>query len=340
MAELLPQSQLPMIRLGLIKPFLSTLDFPAGRVERVLGELDITRKMLDRDDMFVAAQTMYELVERLSEASEDTYAGVHVGEALNVLEWAPVAEAMAQANSFGDFLLRFAIAANRDATSVVYSLETRRERATFSERRASNFGIRPAHNDGFGVGYIGKIMLMAQGRTNFGDAVIAHVCDPSVIPPSYLGLRVASTNNLGFSLSFPASWLVSPLQPVMQETSDASLSRPGVPTSAIEAMARLLEPHLADPSLSTARVAELMGTSERTLARHLAVSGTTILRELTRLRMEAATRLLADTDATVQEIASQVGYVDPGTFSRAFRRWCDASPTSYRLREGRISPRA
>ena len=135
MAELLPQSQLPMVRLGLITPFMTTLDIPAGQVMKVLSELDIRREMLDRDDMFVAAQTMYELVERLCESSEDPYAGVHVGEALNVLEWAPVAEAMAPASSLGDFLLRFAIAANRDATSVIYSLETRRERATFAARR-------------------------------------------------------------------------------------------------------------------------------------------------------------------------------------------------------------
>ncbi|WOJ95562.1 helix-turn-helix transcriptional regulator [Congregibacter brevis] len=320
-------NQQPMVRLGLALPFLETLVYSAGEADRVLNQHKVSRDMLARDDVFVSAQTMYQLVEDLSVASKDPYAGVHVGAGLDVKSWPPVATALSDATSFGDFLLRFSIAVNRDATSVFNSLETRLERATFSELRINDYGVKPAHNDGFGIAYLSKILLTALGKSRFNGEVVAHVCDHTVIPVRYLGMRVAKTGTSGFSLSFPSAWLLSQIKP---SSADFVRSQSTAPKTVSESLARVIAPYLSDDSLTAVGVAKLMGMSERSLARHLANESTSIHSELTRLRMDTAETLIRTSDKPIATIANEVGYADTSTFTRAFRRCYGGAPTTYR----------
>jgi AraC-like DNA-binding protein len=52
---------------------------------------------------------------------------------------------------------------------------------------------------------------------------------------------------------------------------------------------------------------------------------------LQKLRIGRAKELLAETDASIQEIASQVGFEDPLYFSRRFKKEEGISPSQYRL---------
>ena len=47
-------------------------------------------------------------------------------------------------------------------------------------------------------------------------------------------------------------------------------------------------------------------------------------------RIRQAMKLLRDTDATIAEIAAQVGYETQGKFSKAFKDIADMLPTEYR----------
>ena len=49
-------------------------------------------------------------------------------------------------------------------------------------------------------------------------------------------------------------------------------------------------------------------------------------------RMKQSCRLLLETDQPIQEIASHVGYDDPLTFSKAFKKALNTNPTEYRLK--------
>ncbi|MGD0112851.1 MAG: helix-turn-helix domain-containing protein [Armatimonadota bacterium] len=51
---------------------------------------------------------------------------------------------------------------------------------------------------------------------------------------------------------------------------------------------------------------------------------------LTTLRIAEGKRLLEETELTIREVASSVGYVDPAHFTRAFTRVAGLSPTAYR----------
>jgi len=47
-------------------------------------------------------------------------------------------------------------------------------------------------------------------------------------------------------------------------------------------------------------------------------------------RIELATRLL-EAPLPIQEVASLLGYSDPGNFTHAFKRWAGKSPSDFRL---------
>jgi AraC family transcriptional activator of pobA len=72
-------------------------------------------------------------------------------------------------------------------------------------------------------------------------------------------------------------------------------------------------------------------------------TGRTVQQWITERRMVEARRLLADTDLTVEAVATRVGYRDAGYFIRMFRRAHDTTPLDWR-RSGRrpepLRPRA
>jgi len=77
-------------------------------------------------------------------------------------------------------------------------------------------------------------------------------------------------------------------------------------------------------------VARAIGTGARTLQRRLAEAGATYERMLARTRLRAAAHLLENTNATVLDIALEVGYSDHAHFTRAFRRWTGVPPREFR----------
>lgn len=70
----------------------------------------------------------------------------------------------------------------------------------------------------------------------------------------------------------------------------------------------------------------------RTLRRRLTAEGTTFRDLSDEVRSGLAQELLARTDTSIVEIARRLGYADPATFTRAFRRWTDTTPAAYRHR--------
>jgi AraC-like DNA-binding protein len=78
------------------------------------------------------------------------------------------------------------------------------------------------------------------------------------------------------------------------------------------------------------RVARRLGLSPRALQRRLAEEKTTFAAVLARLRQDTAEPLLRDGRLAVAEVAYLLGYEDPSSFQRAFRRWTGVSPRTFR----------
>ncbi len=78
------------------------------------------------------------------------------------------------------------------------------------------------------------------------------------------------------------------------------------------------------------QVANELAVSDRTLQRHLGEQGLSFRRIQDEIILKTATRLLGDTQSSIQEISSLLGYSEVSAFSRAIKRVAGMSPQSLR----------
>jgi AraC-like DNA-binding protein len=86
--------------------------------------------------------------------------------------------------------------------------------------------------------------------------------------------------------------------------------------------------HTGESSMDV--VADKLGQSRQTLYRNLKDEGLTYEQVLDELRHKLALHFLAGRRVSVNETAYLVGFSDPASFSRAFKRWTGKSPREYR----------
>ena len=78
------------------------------------------------------------------------------------------------------------------------------------------------------------------------------------------------------------------------------------------------------------RVAQMLGTSQRTLQRRLSAEGRTFRDELETVRSRVAMRYLEETAIPLTSLSMTLGYSDLAAFSHAFRRITGVSPSTWR----------
>ncbi|MFW1927010.1 helix-turn-helix domain-containing protein [Acinetobacter ursingii] len=86
-----------------------------------------------------------------------------------------------------------------------------------------------------------------------------------------------------------------------------------------------------DGFLSFKEVAKKMYMSERTLQRQLSCEQTSFSRLVTEVKQTKAEYLLKRKNIPIDEIAYTLGYADLSHFSRAFKKWTNVTPKSYRV---------
>lgn len=97
-----------------------------------------------------------------------------------------------------------------------------------------------------------------------------------------------------------------------------------------ERVQRVLWEQLSEGQPSLTSVASALAVSPRTLQRRLQEEGATFGELLEDFRRNMAVDLLGRADLAVYEVAFVLGYSDPSTFYRAFRRWNRTSPREFR----------
>jgi transcriptional regulator GlxA family with amidase domain len=98
-----------------------------------------------------------------------------------------------------------------------------------------------------------------------------------------------------------------------------------------------LADHYADPH-PIARMIERSGLSPRTFARRFRVAtGFTPIDYVRSLRVEEAKQSLETTNNSIDDICREIGYDDPASFRRLFKRKAGLTPSAYRRKFARAS---
>jgi AraC-like DNA-binding protein len=77
-------------------------------------------------------------------------------------------------------------------------------------------------------------------------------------------------------------------------------------------------------------VAGALRLAPRTIQRHLAAEGTSLQREIEEIRKTMALAIIRDGSKSIEEVAFLLGYSEPSSFYRSFRRWTGTTPYQFR----------
>jgi AraC-like DNA-binding protein len=87
---------------------------------------------------------------------------------------------------------------------------------------------------------------------------------------------------------------------------------------------------LGDGPPTLKHVAAALRMPARTLQRRLAAEGTSLLREIEEIRKTMAIAVLRDHSMAIADVAFLLGYSEPSTFFRSFKRWTGSTPRQFR----------
>jgi AraC-like DNA-binding protein len=101
-------------------------------------------------------------------------------------------------------------------------------------------------------------------------------------------------------------------------------------TDIISTLDLMLPTYLEEACPKIEMVAEIAGTSVRTLQRELTSAGISYSQIIDRARFRKSTKLLRSSDTKIIDVAMATGYADPAHFTRAFRRMAGVTPREFR----------
>jgi AraC-like DNA-binding protein len=146
-----------------------------------------------------------------------------------------------------------------------------------------------------------------------------------------------SFNQPHTSLWFDYTWLSKPLLaldssicPPTAEHEQASFVATGPAADPIGQLEQVIESTLGHPEMNLQLIAAIVGTSPRTLQRHLAQHDASFSRLLQAVRFRNCSATSARSKMPLTGIANRLGYTDLANFMRAFKRWTGVGPSEFR----------
>jgi AraC-like DNA-binding protein len=104
------------------------------------------------------------------------------------------------------------------------------------------------------------------------------------------------------------------------------------PTALRASIENKIAPLLPHGKAQVSEIAQQLGMSQRTLARHLATEGLSFTAILEEMKFDLAKHYLMEADLPITTIAWLLGYQEVSSFSHAFKRWTGKTPKQTRMK--------
>jgi AraC-like DNA-binding protein len=144
-------------------------------------------------------------------------------------------------------------------------------------------------------------------------------------------------NSVHNGFNFKAELLNTPINQadpqllkILQNQANELLSQVEEQHDLIKHVRWLITTSLSRESFGADEAARELGMARRTLHRYLSESGTSFQSLRNKVMLEVAKQALAETGASVTDIAQQLSYSETSAFVRAFRRLAGITPLQYR----------
>ncbi|WP_425084214.1 helix-turn-helix domain-containing protein [Ruegeria profundi] len=318
------------IRLALAAPFLQYLTDRELDPQPALDQVGLKSELLSDPSVYVHSELVYGLLNAFSDVSGDRYLGLNVGETFDLQEWPPFAQALQSTNSLFEFFTRFVGLVPQESNSVRHSLVIEADKATYRIERQQEPAVPPIQVTGFGAAIYVRLLETVVGESWDSSRVRWESRYITGLPVNYKGIEVGLGPDPGMQISFPVEWLF------LRHASEGharpiASARQNEEVTVVAALRSVLRDKLDETDLGPEVVAGLLGIQPERFLKALQQQGTTLPREIKRLRVDVAKEHLRDDKMTIAEIGLFLGYSDKSHFTRFFRGQTGMTPTKFRL---------
>ncbi len=328
---LTPDGGMPLIRLGLIYPFIAELNRRQINCVPLLREVGFPIDRTVSHELFVASKSMYRFLQLAADAADDSYLAARVGFGQDPKSLPQYSVASQDAPTVGDLLMRIAINSEHHNTSLKMGMNIDSNWAAFNFVRVFKPAVDPSQIDAYYVGTCVNVMKTALPSAWDPRQVIVCLNNPDVIPDDFEPVGLSKGDGGRVSVTFPSQWLFERIDETARaQDIGATREYPAPPSTLVDSLKAALQSHIHETDLTVERSASICGFEKRRLSRRLKAKGTTMARLIANIREERASSDLTDTDRKISEIAQSVGFTDAAVFSRAFKNWTGHSPQAYR----------
>ncbi len=330
---------------------LATMILPIAQALRLQGvdpmplfeQADIDPAMVINPDRRIPLGKMQVLWRLVAEATGDEAFGLHAAEQLQPATLHGLGLAVLASSTIYDVLRRLVRFSRLFHTGLEFSLSERDEFVDLDialsmelENELDGASLHPLGED-FGVGII-LVLCRLTLREYFTPIEVQCRRPEPENPDTFLAMVGcpigfdSDRNRITFVKSDINEQLgtgnpeLARVNDEQTETYLATFTR----VSAARAVVGKIVEHLPDGPPSQKAIAEAMHVSNRTLQRKLKEEGTSFIDLLQDARLSLARKYLSQPQRSIVEIAYLLGFSEPSTFSRAFKRSTGQAPADYR----------
>lgn len=334
-------SETPLIEHSLLATFI----LPVARALRLRGvdamelleEVGIDPAGVVRPDWRISHKLMNELMRKALDATEDEAFGLYAAEQLQPQVLHGLGLAWLASDTVYDGLHRLVRFGKLISTGANLSLEEEGDQVHLNIDRTLEIEDFVYAGRDYMVGMVIRMCRLTLGE--FIAPVKVEIERPTPDEPDrweyMLACRVtfeAPTTRLTWSKADIEDPLVTgdpALARVNDEQTQAYLDSFLAQSTSREVVLRIVE-RLPDGPPNQQQIADDMSVSNRTLQRKLKDEGTSFMDLLQDTRLQLARKYLLQPSRSVVETAYLLGFSEPSTFSRAFKRWTGMAPADYR----------
>lgn len=318
----------PFVTCTMAQPFLAVA---------LRDNVDVT-SLLDPSGMSIAdilegkrmmpGQSWYDFMEGVAARVLNPFLGFQVGSDAAIDTLPNLKNLQLGEATLGNLLTTMVIEAESLTTLADYELVVSGSAATLRSQRSFRPRNKPSQADGYFAGFLYRLLRICCGDSWKASAFELSVCDPDALPKNvFAGSRVIRGPRSGVEFRFPSTWLLLQDQGQVSQNPEINDFRD---TKLMSQVSMLLELHQSDPGLTLEKFANLISISPSETKRQLAKHQTTFHKELDAHRHARAKYFLRETELSMGQIGSRVGFAESSAFCRVFKRWEGTSPGKYR----------
>ncbi|SDL00208.1 helix-turn-helix domain-containing protein [Aliiruegeria lutimaris] len=323
---------LPLVRATVLGPAVEMMRRLDADPAFALGLHGLSEEQVLNPAAFIPHDTVYAALASIADITRRDICAL-AGQQTDLLKFLPRGPLLGQSVTLGDFFTRFTQIVSKESNAVSFRLLIEEEHAYFTTSRNFEPEVSPGHSDAFLVGiWISLLHRVLDFRWDPAQLVL-RLCDPTLLPEQFHGVRGIKCNNRGYSIRFPAAWLSLPISPetlANPEFDHGEGVHLDAPLDFLEGFEILVRSKLSDPALTVSEAARMCSVSTKVLNKRLSSYETSASKVINKLRMEQASDLLAETELSIKEIAQLVGLSETSALTRAFTRNFGMSPRDWR----------